>query len=410
MSKLGWVDFSPEHRARVRAVLDLLRTKGVLDELGIGVIRDSFSDTLFPGISTIQTRAKYFIIVPRILADFERLPVSRRRDAAEYLSRRERECLEKLVGVEGKSEALGIIGVSLAGTGRELQRQPSAIYWAGLRKYRLVNTPRSLTEFLAGLQGHERHTARYAGVKSEDDDGPGDSVRAPLIDVPYEEKWFEKLRIFLTPPEAQLLRDRMQWHVPGSLLAWILSDDDAVAEVSALASPTRFGALLASPFFTRIPADLQESILAARDFWALMNGAHILYNVLLQRRYNDGDADLERRWADWLGGVRADDLVGRWQTERLWDLARRAGHHVASYTCRFVERWTTEVLRSGPDVDSLERLVTAQEIANKGARARLRRGGERVKQEWIGIDELNYRFPQAARIIRDIHVGEQERA
>ena len=38
-----------------------------LDELGIGLIRDGFSDLFFPGTSTIQTRAKYFFIVPYAL-------------------------------------------------------------------------------------------------------------------------------------------------------------------------------------------------------------------------------------------------------------------------------------------------------------------------------------------------------
>lgn len=40
---------------------------GTLDELGIGSIRDTFSDELFPGTSTIQTRARYFLFVPWIM-------------------------------------------------------------------------------------------------------------------------------------------------------------------------------------------------------------------------------------------------------------------------------------------------------------------------------------------------------
>jgi hypothetical protein len=60
MASVGWIDFSSEHRDKVRTVIDLLKTQGVVDELGIGIIRDSFADRLFPGVSTIQTRAKYF--------------------------------------------------------------------------------------------------------------------------------------------------------------------------------------------------------------------------------------------------------------------------------------------------------------------------------------------------------------
>ena len=60
-SVIGWIDFSSEHREKVKTVIDLLTISDVVDELGIGTIRDCFSDTLFPGISTIQTRAKYFV-------------------------------------------------------------------------------------------------------------------------------------------------------------------------------------------------------------------------------------------------------------------------------------------------------------------------------------------------------------
>ncbi|MDB2497522.1 DUF6361 family protein [Verrucomicrobiales bacterium] len=50
MSSLGWIDFDSEDSAKVQMVLDLLSDKGVIDELGIGVIRDSFADRMFPGV------------------------------------------------------------------------------------------------------------------------------------------------------------------------------------------------------------------------------------------------------------------------------------------------------------------------------------------------------------------------
>ena len=43
--------------------------QGAVDELGIGIIRDAFANYFFPGTSTIQTRAKYFLIVPYVLRD-----------------------------------------------------------------------------------------------------------------------------------------------------------------------------------------------------------------------------------------------------------------------------------------------------------------------------------------------------
>ena len=70
--QLGWIDFSKSERSKVLSVLDLLQEKGTLDELGIAPIRDGFANIFFPGTSTIQTRAKYFLIVPYALRDLER--------------------------------------------------------------------------------------------------------------------------------------------------------------------------------------------------------------------------------------------------------------------------------------------------------------------------------------------------
>ena len=49
--------------------LKLLEESTALEVLGIGVIRDGYADILFPGISTLQTRAKYFVLTPYIFVE-----------------------------------------------------------------------------------------------------------------------------------------------------------------------------------------------------------------------------------------------------------------------------------------------------------------------------------------------------
>ena len=44
--------------------IDTFRERDTRDELGIGVVRDALSDLMFPGTSTVQTRATYFLLVP----------------------------------------------------------------------------------------------------------------------------------------------------------------------------------------------------------------------------------------------------------------------------------------------------------------------------------------------------------
>jgi hypothetical protein len=56
-------------------VVDLFREHDTRDELGLGSVRDAFADILFPGTSTIMTRARYFLLVPWAYLKLERLGV-----------------------------------------------------------------------------------------------------------------------------------------------------------------------------------------------------------------------------------------------------------------------------------------------------------------------------------------------
>ena len=68
-STLSWIDYDSKSRERTLEILSLFQEKESRDELGIGSIRDSLSDLLFPGTSTIQTRLRYMLIVPWLLQE-----------------------------------------------------------------------------------------------------------------------------------------------------------------------------------------------------------------------------------------------------------------------------------------------------------------------------------------------------
>src|SRR3954465_10870614 len=63
-SSIGWVDSSRDEQRRMRELLRLFSETESRDELGIGQMRDAFSDMLFPGTSTLHTRPRYLLIVP----------------------------------------------------------------------------------------------------------------------------------------------------------------------------------------------------------------------------------------------------------------------------------------------------------------------------------------------------------
>src|SRR5215208_3574696 len=71
-SSFSWLDYSEHERRKMLEVIHLFQEKDTRDELGIGTVRDAFADMLFPGTSTIQTRARYFLFVPWIYRGLER--------------------------------------------------------------------------------------------------------------------------------------------------------------------------------------------------------------------------------------------------------------------------------------------------------------------------------------------------
>ena len=62
--QLGWVDYSRQERETIKELLKMLGDSSSLDELGVGIVRDTISDLLYPGKSVLHTRAKYYILIP----------------------------------------------------------------------------------------------------------------------------------------------------------------------------------------------------------------------------------------------------------------------------------------------------------------------------------------------------------
>jgi hypothetical protein len=82
VSAIAWVDFDEAERERAQRLMQLFTEQDTRDELGLGAIRDSISDHLFPGTSTIQTRLRYMLFIhgfsPAFTADATRAKSWRR--------------------------------------------------------------------------------------------------------------------------------------------------------------------------------------------------------------------------------------------------------------------------------------------------------------------------------------------
>ena len=201
--QLGWIDFSKNERDKVLGVLDSLTEQGTLDELGIAPIRDGFADLFFPGTSTLQTRAIYFLLIPYACKDLERGDVTNPSEAYTKLYAIERETAEILH--KNNSNEFGIIGGGYSGKRDWIKRPPSTLYWAGLRRYGIFGGEGSLSEYLKAICAlkRDKDTLKKLGNRNDaeecDDKDAGAVQSIRFFSVPtYHSNWKENLTIQLT--------------------------------------------------------------------------------------------------------------------------------------------------------------------------------------------------------------------
>ena len=390
-SLIAWLDASAEEQRRMRDVIRLFSDRESRDELGIGQLRDGISDALFPGTSTLLTRARYLLFVPWIYQQAARssAPLAK-------ADRLERELIEPL---KRSNDNAGLLGMQ---AGVTLKTLPSSVYWTMLRHYRILRDPSLSREDALMYEGR---------APDIDSDGITNvSVWSTTMpDAPDDFPRVVEGGFRMRPDEAGWLRDRILDTASGSYLAHL-----------ALHAPDEHSpAPWADPASLDASTDVRELLAHAQSFSAVMHGAQLLYNLMIAEEYES--AGLERvndpvayyrgqldEWAARLSGQ--VDLHG-WSLEELIariDVAR--GTPVHPSTRRFVGAWL-DLLRgdAAPSVatnDAARRLLVTRERHNKGAQARL--GNRRRLGGWgggSGAGELVFRWPTVRRILLDIHEG-----
>lgn len=397
---LGWVDFSKEHRDRVFSVIDLLGEGGTVDELGIGVIRDAIAERLFPGVSTIQTRPKYFILIPQLIQKY----VSAYRTGAEvpaltaWLRTQENLLMHELAESYHHEVNNGVIGIHVAKNKGELARKASSVYWNGIRVHGIVGTYYSLNDYLVknNLAGMVRTSS--SGEQQDDTDvSPElDGFQLNLSTFPPAEG---KLKLDLSAAEAHYLRDQFRSDQPGKKWPDNLFKHLVVPPLDRLARdmadfPTLGAYLLEQG---TLPEATLRMVKLGLDFDFLIHGAHIRYNILLHQQ--SGVADFSLAWQAWL-----EDLENRRHALETFDLPylfREVAPQTKAMTKGFITAWYREVMNPVADTAKLDHLVRNQEMSNKNNKSKFRlQSGEYT--DWVGIQKLDYRFPRVQTIIKDI--------
>lgn len=397
-SSFAWLSYSESERRKALDVISLFRERDTRDELGIGVIRDAFADLLFPGTSTIQTRARYFLFVPWIYVKLEERRV-RSADVTERARREEIGLIDSLVESE---EADGVIGIEARQT---LKRLPSSVYWQGLGRWGIRIYPGSIHQYHRSLDGFYLSVAR--AIRNDDGEPvDGRTRRNWHFGLPPRPASFPQgASLELTPREADYLRERILAAAPGTLLAYLANEGKPTDRVDfPWVHPQR------ESFSSRI----REQLLHSQNFSEVFHGAALLYNLMLARlkratdRVDEYEGDL-KTWAKRIDATMAQ--LTKWDRGRFWELVVKEGRaRVSVPTRHFVEAWLGIVLRGDAKAiqssKPAQQLIRERERSLKRSQARLE--NRRALELWggaAGTAQLDYRWDTVQTIIADIQRG-----
>lgn len=394
-SSFTWLDYSEHERRKMLDVVHLFQEKDTRDELGIGAVRDAFADLLFPGTSTIQRRARYFLFIPWMYLKLEKGKVP-----SNSISRRSRDEEIALIEVLVRSDdSSGVIGERAR---HNLKRLPSNIYWQGLGRWGIRLFPGSQDQYFRSLD-----SCYVSGDRSRrNDDGEpmeGKVLRNWHSGIPPAPKDFPRnVSLSLTVIEAKYLRERILTHVPQTLLAFLINEG---ALTEQIAFPWEH------PQLAEFPVQIREQLKHARNFSEIIHGAALLYNLMLAEAA--GYENLIEQYRDWLQqwaaalSVRRSELLN-WDRLRFWTIVASGNQRISHLTRLFIESWLDLIL-SPVDASEVAADKRAHHLIHERER-QLKRGlarldNMRARELWngqAGTSQLDYRWAIAQTIIEDI--------
>lgn len=393
MSSFGWLAFDAEERERTLEVVESLKVSGTVDEIGIGVIRDGIARALFPGASVLQSRARYFTVIPALVVQAV-ASARTAEDAATRLNRLEGDLILALLAAD--PDDWGIIGREAK---RDLKRMPSLGYWASLRRYGLVTVDHSLDQLLRAAVG----SSRAGALAPEEPDGEAERHTVFGLDHTAAQGWLpvdwkKGVTFQLEAEEAAFLRERIMLNTGDSLYAWFLNHQ---------VDPGDWRYVWDHPERESFPEKQASLVEHGRRFHHLMQGAALLYNLLVSELVLD-EVLIERytsRLAIWQQSIEDLSILEDWSIESLLTAVSIENPQLKRTTKSFVRQWTAGVAGSH-EVHSdaaLRELISKREWETKRGRGRL--VNPAARDEWeggAGLVPLDYNWGIAQGIVGDI--------
>lgn len=412
-SSISWLDNDDAERQRMREVVALFREEGAIDEMGMGRIRDSLADLMFPGTSMLWTRARYLLFVPWI---FQLLEAGQPRGsggmAPEQRARRLQERLARALAEWAETKAAGEARGIMGREKHDVKQTPDQNIWAGLYSWGVRERPLTLSQ--ARREAVERGAKR--GGLAPEEEVPG-GIWHPLL-PPMPDGFPSGATLELEKEEAEFLAGLLTEGEPRvderfrlrneSLLPILLGLDrdrfEAASDAWALAEMLEAGGL----------KGLVERAFAFSD---VIRGAQLLYVRLVAESRADEQAEqvldaLETEWEEWLEAVgRREAELAFWERDlpAFWAMLGTTNRSITGPDRSFVESWASFVVKDPEKLVSngeAHRLIIERENLVKVGKARLRASGEIGRDAPREIPRpLTFRWAVVHGVIEDIRKG-----
>lgn len=220
--KFGYITFSTEEQQLVHDVIKQM-SQGAIDELGLGKIRDAFSDEMFPGMSTLHRKSKYFVLLPTLYNQLSQTDIKEPSSIPNLIRQWEINLTIQLLNGVDNAENKGITGSSLSmddlRDGKYVKVTPTSIYLSSLKYFGLVDGQIGLVDLIYQQSIKNKESAlkikRTKDDIAEDPDGSDTNMGSSQYFFSFPGYNIDKgtaINLTLTEYESKILKERISKH------------------------------------------------------------------------------------------------------------------------------------------------------------------------------------------------------
>lgn len=401
--QLGWIDYSRQERDTIKELLKILGKPSSVDELGVGIVRDSISDLLYPGTSVLHTRAKYYILIPELFKKAMKSGLTTMAEVRKLIDSDQDKiarALRRAIDEETGTKASGIIG---GRSDRAVKMKPARIYWNAMRTAEMLSHPNlSFDDACMAVASYNRNNQNVS-IKYESDEAGGDAEDADLngfslFNTPCKQNidnFIANPTLHLTSSEAMYLMEQFKrpFIMKNTLMEYCLKTKQSFAGIA-------FSDIAIQ---TDMPAVLAHNIELAKEFAGFIYGAYIVYNLLF---FENGGKEateeqkqyLECKYSEWKqqthGIPHRDEILG---------LVRNHEHYKSALN-KFLVDFEKAVMANDTDIcsDQEKMLVRHRERYCKRSKTKI---GADYEYQQVQSLPMNFRHDTGQGIIDDILKG-----